>query len=47
MISYSRTTTTLDRDIYVMKISVSLTFDQYYKLLRFIIKDNGFCAIIE
>ena len=47
MISYARTTTILDRDIYVMKISVSLTFDQYYKLLRFIIKDNGFCAIIE
>lgn len=47
MVPYVRTTTVLDRNIYMMKSTVGLNFDQYYKLLRFIIKTNGFCALLE
>lgn len=46
--SYLRTTTTLDRDIYVMKlVAGKLTETQYYKLVKYIIVENEFCAIID
>lgn len=45
---YVRTTTTLDRNVYVMKLaSGKLTEDQYYKLVRYIITENEFCALID
>lgn len=46
-VSHIRTTVTLDRNIYVMKLSGSLTFDQYYKLVRYIIDEEEFCSILE
>ena len=45
---YVRTATTLDRNVYVMRLaSGKLTEDQYYKLVRYIITENEFCAIID
>lgn len=42
-----RTNTSLERNIYVMKLSGSLTFDQIYKLIRNIIDSEEFCAIVD
>lgn len=42
-----RTTTTLDRDVYVMKLNGSLTFDQIYELICEIIEEEEFCSIID
>lgn len=42
-----RTTTKLDRDIYVMTISRPLTEIQYVKLIKEIIELNDFCTIID
>ena len=47
MIPYARTDTRLDRNIYVMKVFGRLTEAQYVKLVKFIIKDNEFCVILE
>lgn len=47
MVSHFRTNTVLDRNIYVMKLSGSLTFDQYFKLVKYIISEEGFCSILE
>lgn len=47
LVPHLRTTTTLERDIYVMKLSGTLNFDQLYKLIREIIEDNEFCSIID
>lgn len=42
-----RTTTSLDRNIFIMKLSGSLTFDQIYKLIRNIIDSEDFCTIVD
>lgn len=48
LVSYARTSTKLDRDIYVMKlVTGKLTEDQYYKLVKYIISENDFCALID
>lgn len=47
MIPYLRTSTVLDRNIYMMKLSGKLTKDQYIKLIKYIIKEEGFCSIID
>jgi hypothetical protein len=48
LVSYARTSTKLDRDIYVMKlVTGKLTEDQYYKLVKYIIAENDFCALID
>lgn len=44
---YFRTYTSFDRDIYVMRVSNSFTFEQYYKLVKFIIANEEFCSIID
>lgn len=46
MVPHMRTTTRLDRDIYIMKFSNPLNFDQYYNLIKFIIETEDFCTII-
>lgn len=45
--SHIRTSTNLERDIFVMKLSGSLTFDQIYKLIRNIIDTEEFCTIVD
>ena len=47
MAAHIRTITILERDIYVMKLSGSLTFEQIYKLIREIIDTEEFCTIID
>lgn len=47
MVPYMRTTTILDRNIYVMKLSGKLNETQYYKLVKFIIKSEGSIVLIE
>lgn len=47
MIPYIRTTTTFERDIYVVRVKGKLTFDQYYKLIKYIIQTEGFCVILS
>ena len=42
-----RTTTKLDRNIYVMTVSRPLTKTQYVKLIKEIIELNDFCTIID
>lgn len=42
-----RTLTTLDRNIYVQKVSQSLGLDNLVKLINFIIEETDFCAILE
>lgn len=45
--SYLRTDTRLDRDIYIMSLTSRVTFDQYYKIIKAIIKEEGFCSIVN
>ena len=47
MVSYIRTTTTLDRNIYVMKLNGRLTEAQYYKLVKYLISSQEFCVLIN
>lgn len=47
MAPHLRTTTRMDRNIYVMKLSGSLTFEQFVKLVKYIIKTDDFCTIID
>ena len=44
---YLRSTTTLERNIYVMKVSGRMTEDQYYKFVKGIIKSEEFINILE
>lgn len=46
-VSFSRTNTELDRNIYTMTISKRLTEQQYYRLVKYIIKETEFCTIID
>ena len=43
--SMIRTTTETERDITVMKVNKTLTINQIYDLIRFIIKHYDFCSI--
>ena len=45
--SYLRTDVRLDRDIYIMSLTSKVTFDQYYKIIKAIIKEEGFCSIVN
>ncbi len=47
MIPYARTNTKLDRNIYIMKISVTLKPNQVSKLVEYIINEWDFCTLIE
>lgn len=47
MIPYARTTTTLDRNIYIMKLHSRLSVAQLVKLIKYIIEDSEFCVILE
>lgn len=44
---FNRCSTNLDRNIFVMKLSDSLTLPQYIKLVKFIIEEEGFCSILR
>jgi hypothetical protein len=44
---FVRTNTNLERNIFVMKLNNSLTFQQYYKLVEYIIEEQGFCTIVN
>lgn len=44
---YIRTRTTLDRDIYIMTVTGRINEEQYCKLLKYIIDENSFVAIIN
>lgn len=44
---YLRTDTRFDRDIYIMEVTSKVTFDQYYKIIKFIIEEEGFCSIVN
>ena len=45
--SYLRTDIKFDRDIYIMSLTSKVTFDQYYKIIKAIIKEEGFCSIVN
>lgn len=47
MIPYAKTKTSLDRNIYVMSISVPLKLDQFCKLVKYISEEWEFCTILE
>ena len=48
MVPYMRTSTTMERDIYVMRVSGgSFNENQLYKLVKYIIDENDFCSIIN
>ena len=48
MVGYLRTKTILDRNIYVMSVlGGKLTEEQYFKLVKHIIEENEFIAIIN
>lgn len=47
MIPYARTTTSADRDLYIMKLHGKLTLAQYIKLVKYIIEDSEFCVILD
>ena len=42
-----RTSTTIDRDMTVLKVKSRLTEQQYFKLIKFIINTEDFCSIVE
>lgn len=44
---YFRTSTSLDRNIYVMKLNGKINLDQYCKLIKFIVEEEEFCSIID
>lgn len=42
-----RTSIDLDDDIYIMKCRGRFRFDQYFKLVKYIIEQEGYCVIIK
>lgn len=46
MVPFLRTTTMLDRNIYIMKLHGQLTETQYIKLVRFIIEEEDYCVLV-
>lgn len=47
IIPHIRINTIFDRGIYIMKLPIPITFEQYYKIIKYIITENDFCSIIE
>lgn len=47
MAPHLRTTTKLDRNIYVMTVSGKLDINQLFKLIKFIIDIGDFCTLIN
>lgn len=47
LVSYARTNTKLDRNIYVMKVSVALKPVQIAKIVEYIAEEWDFCTILE
>ena len=47
MIPYARTTTTMDRSLYIMKLHGRLSVAQLVKLVKYIINDSDFCVILS
>lgn len=46
-IPYIYTKVSFEGDIYVVRVKGKLTFDQYYKLVKYIINEEGFCTILD
>ena len=46
-VGYIRTNTVLDRNIYVMRLSSKITESQYYKLVKYIVEEEGFCVLLD
>ena len=44
---YIRTETRFERDIYIMELTSKINFDQYYKIIKYIIQEEGFCSIVN
>lgn len=47
MLPYARTTVTMDRSIYIMKLHGRLSVAQLVKLVKYIINDSDFCVILN
>lgn len=47
MVPHIRTSVSLERNIYVMKLSGILSFDQLYKLIKEIINTEEFCTLLD
>lgn len=47
MVPHIRTSVSLERNIYVMKLSGILSFDQLYKLIKEIIDTEEFCTLLD
>lgn len=45
MLPYSSINTIMERKVYVLKVRGKLRKDQYYKLLKFIIEEEGYVVI--
>ena len=45
MLPYSSINTVMERKVYVLKVRGKLRKDQYYKLLKFIIEEEGYVVI--
>lgn len=45
MLPYSSINTVMERKVYVLKVRGKLRKDQYYKLLKFIIEEEGYIVI--
>lgn len=44
---FNRCSTSLDRNIFVMKLSDNLTIQQYIKLVEYIVDEEGYCTILD
>lgn len=44
---FIRTTTDTEKGRYIMKLSGPLNLIQYYELIKYIIKEEGFCSILD
>lgn len=47
LVPYARTTTMMDRNIYIMKVYGRLSIPQYTKLVKYIIDDSEYCVIVN
>lgn len=48
MLPFAYVNNTFERNIFVLRVKgTSMSFDQYYKLVKYIIKEEGFCVIIN
>lgn len=47
LVPFIRVTTKTERNVTVMKVRGSLSQEQLYKLVKYIIKSQGFCVILD